>query len=109
MLSERKLEANRENATHSTGPVTASGIKISSMNRTSHGLTARQVVLKDENQQEFDDLHAGFMQEYEPHTPTQEELVQEAASSAWRLRRADRLETKYFDEGTGDLDTLRRY
>jgi hypothetical protein len=111
MLSERKVAANRENAALSTGPVTKAGIRISSMNRTTHGLTARQVVLKEENQQEFDDLHADLMKEYQPHTPTQEELVQEAAASAWRLRRADRMETKSFDEGGDgqDLDKLRRY
>src|SRR4051794_32720595 len=93
MLSARKLNANRENAASSTGPVTDSGRKISSMNRTSHGLTARQVVLKDEDQQEFDDLHAGFMKDYAPQSTIQEELVQEVAASSWRLRRADRLET----------------
>jgi hypothetical protein len=110
MPTDRQIAANRENAKHSTGPATEAGLQISSMNRTSHGLTARRVVMKDESQEEFDNLHALLMDEYDPQSPTEAELVQELAAATWRLRRADRLETEALDEGRfDDLDKLRRY
>ena len=115
MESANKIAANRENATHSTGPVTDAGKKISSQNSTSHGLTARRVVLENEVQSEFDDMHAGLFAQYAPQGQAEEEVVQEIASAAWRLRRAERLETELFDSGqpfsqlSSELDKLRRY
>ncbi len=44
-ISETKLKANRENATHSTGPKTEEGKKISSHNALKTGLTGRTVLL----------------------------------------------------------------
>ncbi len=115
MLSAEKIAANRENATHSTGPVTETGKKISSQNRTSHGLTARRVVLQNEDQTEFDEMHAALFSDYAPQSQVEEELVQEIADASWRLRRVARLETELFDSGenfielSSSLDKLRRY
>ncbi len=48
----------------STGPRTAEGKAISSQNSTRHGLTARTVVTKGENAQEYDQFHCGLLEQY---------------------------------------------
>jgi hypothetical protein len=47
--SERKIEANRENAQKSTGPRTPEGKAAASRNALRHGLLAQQVLLPGEN------------------------------------------------------------
>ncbi len=44
-LSERKLQANRQNARLSTGPRTARGKRTVARNAIKHGLLAREVVI----------------------------------------------------------------
>src|SRR4051794_1001393 len=116
MATLDQIRANRENAQLSTGPQSESGKEISSANHTSHGLTSRKIVLKTENQAEYDDLLAGINTEYTPTSTTEVELVYEIAGQAWRLRRADGVETRIFDEAgddvlkvTAELDKVRRY
>src|ERR1700685_3206451 len=48
-LNVVRMEANRRNAQHSTGPRTEAGLKISSLNALRHGLTSRVVVLPSED------------------------------------------------------------
>ncbi len=116
MSSLRKIESNRQNAMHSTGPITNTGRQISSQNRTSHGLTSRRAVLKSENQSDFDQLLSELTQDYNPQSTLEKELVQEIADNAWRLRRAAQIEAGLFDQADDDfqkisseLDKLRRY
>jgi hypothetical protein len=51
--SALQITANRRNALKSTGPQTRSGKAASRMNALKHGLTAEQVVLFDEDVEEF--------------------------------------------------------
>ena len=43
--SVRKIEANRKNAQHSTGPRTAAGKQAVKWNALKHGLLSREVVI----------------------------------------------------------------
>ena len=45
MASPAQVLANRQNSTHSTGPVTAEGKARSARNATRHGLTSKQIVI----------------------------------------------------------------
>jgi len=49
MISEKQLEANRNNAQLSHGPVTDAGRKRSSMNALRHGLTGQLTTMTDED------------------------------------------------------------
>ena len=44
-VSERKIQANRQNALRSTGPTTARGKRNVSRNAIKHGILAREVVI----------------------------------------------------------------
>jgi hypothetical protein len=90
-ITEKKLLANRANAQKSTGPVTASGKTISSMNAVKHGLCAATPVINSprlkEDQVEYDLLLSSLIEELDPHTPLQEHLVRKIAACLWRSRR----------------------
>jgi hypothetical protein len=76
MATKRQIAANRRNAKKCTGPKTAEGKAASSMNALRHGLRARTVVLPDENREEFDQIHAGLQNQYQPQNPSEQYLVE---------------------------------
>jgi hypothetical protein len=75
-----------------TGPRTDSGKQRSSLNALRHGLTAASPVLPSEDQAAYDAHRRGFFHEYQPATPTETQLTQELADTAWRLNRIPSLE-----------------
>ena len=54
MVSDRQMEANKQNAQRSTGPCTADGKARVALNALKHGLTGKQIVLPDEDPEDFD-------------------------------------------------------
>jgi hypothetical protein len=94
---EQRIRANRANALLSTGPRTDSGKQRSSVNALRHGLTAASAVLPSEDRAAFDAHRRGFFDEYQPATPTETQLTQELADTAWRLNRIPLLEAALLD------------
>jgi len=94
---EPRVRANRANALHSTGPRTAAGKQRSSQNALTHGLTSRSPVLATEDSAAYQ-LHCRqLFDEYQPATPTETQLTQELADTAWRLNRIPLLEATLLD------------
>jgi hypothetical protein len=94
---EHRIHANRANAMLSTGPRTAAGKQRSSQNALTHGLTATSAVLATEDPADYQ-LHCRqFFEEYKPATPTETQLTQELADTAWRLNRIPNLEAALLD------------
>jgi len=90
--SQIAITANRVNALRSTGPRTAAGKLRSSQNALTHGLTSHSPVLATEDLAAYQ-LHCRkFLDEYHPATPTETQLTQELADTAWRLNRIPSLE-----------------
>jgi hypothetical protein len=87
-----RTEINRANAQHSTGPRTESGKQRSSLNALSHGLTARSAVAPSEDPAAYQQHCRLFMDEYQPATPTETQLVQQLADTSWRINRIPLLE-----------------
>jgi hypothetical protein len=94
MATKKQIAANRRNAKKCTGPKTPEGKAASSMNALRHGLRARTVVLPDESQEDYDQLHAGFQEKYRPQDPVEQHLVDLAAIAQWKLARADALDAQ---------------
>jgi hypothetical protein len=88
---------NRRNSRHSTGPRTDSGKQRSSQNAMRHGLTAASAVLPSEDPAAYDAHRRGFFDEYQPATPTETQLTQELADTAWRINRIPALEAALLD------------
>jgi len=83
---------NRANSEHSTGPRTDEGKARSSQNALRHGLLSRTPVLPSEDQAAYEQHCRRFVDEYRPATPTETQLTQELADTAWRLNRIPALE-----------------
>jgi hypothetical protein len=90
--SDRKVSANRANASHSTGPKSSAGKSKSKMNALKHGLRAEQVVIPGEDPRAFDAERAAWSADWQPRSHTRAILVERAAATSWRLRRCVRIE-----------------
>jgi len=104
MPSQRQLDANRHNAKLSRGPKTTAGRAAVRFNALKHGLTAKETVLPGEDHKEFEQFRQAFLDEHQPASPTEAVLVNQIAMSAWRLRRAQRLETDIYNIRLDDLE-----
>jgi hypothetical protein len=97
MTSTAKIEANRRNAQKSTGPKTPEGKAASSRNALRHGLTARQLILFDETEQDFANFHEELRDSHAPADAAEAALVERIAVAHWRLRRVWRAEAGTFN------------
>jgi hypothetical protein len=93
MTSFRQLEANRRNATRSTGPITEAGKHRSRRNAVRHGLCAETVVGLLEDIEDYRGFEAAIIADYDAETAVERELVLRLASLLWRIRRATSIET----------------
>jgi hypothetical protein len=93
MSTPSRIEINRANAQHSTGPKTPEGKKQSSLNALRHGLTGQIVVMPAEDLQAYQQHLKSFTDEYQPTGATEANLVQALADTSWRLNRVAALET----------------
>jgi len=87
MTSPKQLEANRTNAKHSPGPKSTDGKARSSRNALKHGLVSSEIVIWDEDSDEFEILRAGLEADFQPNSTIERELVDRLAGLLWRLRR----------------------
>ena len=93
MATEKQINANRQNASKSTGPTTPEGKSAVAQNGIKHGLTSSRDVIKGESQAEFD-LHSDQLtEEFNPETPIENHLVQRIITLIWRLKRVIRAQT----------------
>jgi len=95
MATEAQIQANRDNATKSTGPRTEEGKARVSQNALKHGLLASNAVLPGEDPAEFDAQLAALQHAIRPHDALEHELVRQLADAQWRMRRLSRLESAF--------------
>src|SRR5436309_16059835 len=87
MSSELKIEPNRQNAQHSTGPTTPEGRAAVRLNGLKHGLCAETIVVPREDPAEFEAILDAYRAEYQPSTPSADFLVRQVAVADWRMSR----------------------
>lgn len=92
MTSKRQIEANRRNARNSKGPKTKKGKAVSRFNAVRHGLTAEEIVIPGEVEQDFRQLHQRLITELDPKGVLETQIVERIAVAFWRLRRSSRIE-----------------
>ncbi len=101
-ISDRKLAANRENSKKSTGPRTASGKVISSLNALAHGILAKKVVVLGpplvEDPAKFYALLESLRAHYQPIGVLEEVKMEEIAVINWNKLRLQRYETAGISE-----------
>ncbi len=87
-ISEAQHQANIANAQLSRGPVTQAGKARSSQNAYRHGLTARKIVIDEEDLPLYQEHVQAFLDRYQPQSIDERALVQIIADSHWRIDRA---------------------
>lgn len=114
-ISEKQLEANRENAKLG-GVKTEEGKAISKYNALKHGILSREALISGEDLQIFNDFGEAIREYLNPIGPLEEIWTERITSGFWRLRRALAAETKameyvindppftMFDEGPGSRE-----
>lgn len=107
--SEKRLQANRDNALKSTGPKSAPGKARVAMNALKHGLRAETLVLPGEDAAAFDAMRDAWMADWQPPTDARRVLVEQAVAHAWRLRRCLKVERDHLiDRGEKAVARHRR-
>ena len=96
MTSDRKAEANRQNALKSTGPKTAEGKGAVRHNALKHGLLSEQVLLPGEDAEALRELSEQLRAELQPVGYLESLLVERIIAAYWRLRRLGRVEAGIF-------------
>lgn len=104
MATQDQIAASRRNGKQSHGPASAEGKAASSMNALRHGLRARKLILKNESQDDFDQLHGSLQDRYQPQNVAEQLLVDQAAIAQWKLARAEAYETAAGDKHATDPD-----
>lgn len=74
------------------GPKTPEGKEISKMNALKHGLLSKEVLLKDEDLKQLEELRDGINDFFHPVGRMEEILVDRIISNIWRLRRTLQVE-----------------
>jgi hypothetical protein len=91
-----RAEINRQNAAHSTGPVSIAGKRRVSLNALRHGLTGHTVVLPSEDLAAYQKHCGEFHTELKPQGLLESKCVQTIADTHWRLDRIRAMENSLF-------------
>ena len=97
MSSNRRIQSARANGAKSRGPITAAGKLISSQNSTIHGLAAKTLVLTNESRDRFQALLQSYVDELQPQTQIEMDLIEQMTVSKWRQRRLWGIESAMLD------------
>jgi len=118
MASSAQIIANQSNAQHSTGPVTPEGKARTAQNALRHGLTAKHLVIRDDEREEFAQFQQSLLAELAPQGATEIITFHELLHAAWNLQRFRRIEAELSSGGAEDftssenaaaIDRLTRY
>src|SRR5260221_13643124 len=92
MTSQKKIEANRQNAKRSTGAKTSSGRTHAKMNALKSGMYASSFLLPGEDDALYEFMLEAVNEEYRPVGPIEETLVDLIVGDRWRLVRLKLIE-----------------
>jgi hypothetical protein len=118
MSSAAKALANMANARLSTGPSTPEGKARSSQNAIRHGLTAKELIVSDDQRPAFEELRQSLLTELAPQGAVENFTFDQLLHAAWNLQRFRALEADLMvngldpildDSAAKILDRLNRY
>ena len=92
-----KAESARINGAKSRGPKTPETRAISSLNAMSHGITAKTLVVQNEDPDHFLQMFNSYIDYLKPNNPVDIDLVTDLVAARWRLRRIWTYETAMLD------------
>lgn len=99
MTTEKQIEANRENALKSTGPLSIEGKSRASKNAMKHGILSKNLVVFGEKTSEYQAFLQNLIETFHPEGTMEALLVEKITCLAWRQRRAVQAEASLFHKG----------
>lgn len=101
-ISVSQLKANQTNAKKSTGAKTTEGKNIVAKNAIKHGIFAKQLILSDENPEDYQRLFDDLQSALNPVGALEYSLVEKIAVNLWRQQRLIRSETAHIELSNRD-------
>ena len=92
-----KSESSRRNGSKSRGPITPQGRERSALNAVTHGITAKTLILQNEDPDHFLEMMNSYVEYFQPENQIQIDLVTDLVAARWRLRRTWRYQTAMLD------------
>ncbi len=96
MSPEQRSVINKQNASHSTGPVTDSGKAIVSGNAVKHALSGKAFAALAGEEAAFEAHLESYRKTYLPANKPEDDMVRALAEHNWRLKRAHEMENSLY-------------
>ena len=96
LISDEQQESNRQNAQHSTGPKSPEGKEAVRLNALTYGLRARDLILPNEDPEEYKQLWARLETQWQPQTHTERLYLEQMSTSKWLLARYAKTEWRMY-------------
>jgi len=109
MATAAQVIANQQNAQSSTGPRTAEGKARASQNALKHGLTSKHLIIREDEQEEFEDLQTSLYVELDPQGAVETVTFHDLVHAAWNLHRLRRMEAECDLADFAAYDRISRY
>src|SRR5947209_10748051 len=87
-VTDAQLNANRENAKHSTGPRTPEGKQRSALNAGRHFLTGQVRITNPEDMAAYNKHCEGFFEDFKPRGAAEKHLTLTLADKQWQMHHA---------------------
>ena len=108
MNPTQRAAINRENAAHSTGPVTAQGKQRASLNALRHGLTGQTIVLPSDDLAAYQESCRQFHAELKPSGLLETKAVESNADVLVRLSLYEQRLNRTLMQARADLKQLQQ-
>jgi len=109
MATPAQVIANQQNAQSSTGPRTSEGKARVAQNAIKHGLTSRHLIIRPDEQEEFDDLQTSLYVELDPQGAIETITFHDLIHAAWNLHRLRCMEAECDLADFAAYDRISRY
>jgi hypothetical protein len=106
MATIKQIEANRLNAQKSTGPRSAEGKAVTSMNALKSGVDAQSHIIRGEHQEQLQTLTAEYLERFRPATPEERFYVDTLIRDDWQLRRLAKADAQIWEYQMDSAFTL---
>jgi len=97
MATQKQIEANRLNATRSTGPRSVEGKTASSQNALKSGIDSNSQIIRGEDPAALDALAADYFRDFQPQSAAERALLDILIDTEWLLRRLRRAEAHLWE------------
>ncbi|MCP4481334.1 MAG: hypothetical protein GY817_00700 [bacterium] len=107
MITQKQIEANKNNALLSSGAVTEEGKIIVSKNAVKHGIFAKDLIISNglgkENKKEYQEILGNLVEDLKPRGQVEYLLIEKIAVDYWRLKRVLRFESGSINKHLEDI------